>query len=148
MEPHPGDEARSPGGDLAAQLREHPLGERVSLDLAVGDHLGQRRLVAQVGPDGAAHQPGESELGEAALGEVPDADHPDRGEVPGPAHPAEDLGQGVDEPLRDGVPGARPPEEHGGSVGDQLDRLADVDQLHGAATPVPVLIACTRRRWG
>ena len=95
------DEPRPAGRDLAHQLAEHALGERVRLELVRLDERAQARLVADVAADRPAHQPGQAELAEPAVGEVADADDADRGEVARPALGLEDRGQLVDEPLRD-----------------------------------------------
>ena len=136
------DEPGPPGGDLAHQLREHALGERVRLELVGLDQGPEPRLVADVAADRPPHQPGQPELREAAVGEVADADDPHRGQVARPPLGGEDGRQLVDEPLRDRMPRARPADEQRAAVADQPDRLADLDDLGGGLT------ACTRRRSG
>ena len=106
-QPDLGDDARPPGGDLAHELREHALRERVRLDLVRLDQRPEPRLVADVAADRPAHQPGQAELREAAVGEVADADDPDRGQVARPARLRVDRGELVDEALRQRVAGAR-----------------------------------------
>ena len=66
------------------------------------DERAQPRLVADVAADGPAHEPGQAQLREAAVGEVADADDPDRGQVTGRAGLRVDRGQLVDEALRAG----------------------------------------------
>ena len=98
-----------PGGDLAHQLRQHALRERVRLDLVRLDERAEPRLVADVAADRPAHAgPGSAELREAAVGEVADARRPapSSGRAAGPRL-GEDRGQLVDEPLRQRVAGAR-----------------------------------------
>ena len=120
------------GGDLAHELREHALRERVRLDLVRLDERPEARLVADVAADRPAHQPGQPELREAAVGEVADAHDADRGQVARPALRREDRGELVDEPLRQGVAGARAADHERAAVADEPDRLADADDLaHG-----------------
>ena len=138
--PDLGHEPRPPGGDLAGQLREDALRERVRLDLVGLDQRPEPRLVADVAADRPAHQPGQPELREAAVGEVADADDAHGGQVARPALGGEDGRELVDEALRDGVARARPADEQRAAVADQPDRLADLDDLGGWLT------ACTRRR--
>ena len=126
------DQARPPGRDLAHQLREHALGERVRLQLVRLDQRAEPRLVADVAADRPLHEPGQAELGEAAVGEVADADDADGGQVARPALGREDGRQLVDEALRQGVAGAGAADDHRAAVADQADRLANVDDRgHG-----------------
>ena len=127
-----GHEPRPAGRDLAHQLRQDALRERVRLDLVRLDQRAEARLVADVAADRPAHQPGQPELREAAVGEVADADDPDRGQVARPALVREDRGELVDEPLRQRVAGARAADDDRRAVADQPDRLADVDDLRGS----------------
>ena len=130
--PDLGDEPRPAGRDLAHELRQHALRERVRLDLVRLDERAEARLVADVAADRPPHEPGQAELREAAVGEVADADDADRGQVARPALLAEDRRQLVDEALRHGVPGARAADQQRAAVADEPDRLADVDHLaHG-----------------
>ena len=127
-----GEDARPPGGDLAHELREHALRERVRLDLVRLDERAEPRLVADVAADRPAHEPGQPELREAAVGEVADADDPDRGQVARAALVGEDRRELVDEALRQRVAGAGAADHHRAAVADQPDRLPDVDDLaHG-----------------
>ena len=126
------DEPRPSGGDLAHELREDALRERVRLDLVRLDERAEARLVADVAADRPPHQPGQAELREAAVGEVADADDADRGQVARPALLGVDRGQLVDEPLRQRVAGPGAADQHRAAVADEPDRLADVDDLaHG-----------------
>jgi hypothetical protein len=127
-----GHDARPPGRDLAHELREHALREGVRLQFAGLDQSPQARLVADVAADGPAHEPGQAQLAEATVGEVADADHPDRGQVTGRAGLRVDRGQLVDEALGQGVTGARAADDDRAAVADQGDRRANVDDLgHG-----------------
>ena len=126
------DEPRPSRGDLAHELRQHALRERVRLDLVRLDERAEARLVADVAADRAPHEPGQAELREAAVGEVADAHHADRGQVARPALLAEDRRQLVDEALRQRVPGARAADQQRAAVAHEPDRLADADDLaHG-----------------
>ncbi len=92
----------------------------------------EARLVADIAADRAAHQPGQPELREAAVGEVADADDPDRGQVAWPLGLRVDRGQFVDEALRQRVTGTRTADHDRAPVADQADGLANVDDLgHG-----------------
>ena len=121
-----------PRGDLAHQLREDALRERVRLDLVGLDERAQARLVADVAADRPPLEAGQPELREAAVGEVADADDADRRQVARPARLRVDRGQLVDEALRQRVAGTRAADDHRAAVADQADRLPDVDDLgHG-----------------
>ena len=77
-------------------------------------------------------QAGQAELREAAVGEVADADDPDRGQVARSALRGVDRRQLVDEPLGQGVTGPRAADHERAAVADQPDRLPDVDDRgHG-----------------
>ncbi len=95
-----GDQPRPPGRDLAHQLREHALRERVGLDLVGLDQRAEARLVADVAADRPPHEPRDAELREAAFGEVADADHAHGGQVARMSLVGVDRGQLVDEALR------------------------------------------------
>ncbi len=114
-----GDDARPARRDLAHQLREHALRERVRLDLVGLDQRPEPRLVADVAADRPAHQPGQPQLREAAVGEVTDADDPDRGQVARMAGLRVDRGELVDEALREGVTRPRAADDDRGPVADQ-----------------------------
>jgi hypothetical protein len=119
-------------GDLAGQLRQHALGERVRLDLVCLHQRAEARLVADVAADGAAHQAGQAQLREAAVREVADPHHAHRGQVTRPALGREHRRQLVDEALRHGVAGPRAADQQRVAVADQPHRLANVDHLrHG-----------------
>ena len=126
-EAHLGDHARAPGRDLAHELAEHALRERVRLQLVRLHQRAEARLVADVAADGPARQPGQAQLREAAVREVADPDDPDRGQVAGAALGREHGGQLVDEPLRHRVPRPGAADQERAAVGDEVDRLADVD---------------------
>ena len=111
-EPDVRDEPRATRGDLADELREHALRERVGLDLVRLDQRTETRLIADVAADRAAHQPGQAELREAAVGEVADADDADRRQVAWPAFGGEHRRQLIDEALRDGMAGPGTTDEH------------------------------------
>ncbi len=126
------DQPGPPGGDLAHELREDALRERVRLDLVRLDPPPEPRLVADVAADRPPHEPGQAELREAAIGEVADADDADRGQVAGMAMLGVDRRQLVDEPLGQRMAGARAADHHGAAVADEPDRLSDVeDGGHG-----------------
>ena len=80
-QPDLGDEPRPAGRDLAHELRQDALRERVRLDLVRLDERAEPRLVADVAADRPPLQPGQAELREAAVGEVADADDADRRQV-------------------------------------------------------------------
>ena len=74
----------SPGRPAAISRiswREHALGERVRLELVGLHERAEARLVADVAADRAPRQAGQAELGEAAIGEVADADDAHRRQV-------------------------------------------------------------------
>jgi acyl CoA:acetate/3-ketoacid CoA transferase alpha subunit len=126
------DHPRASRGDLAHELGEHALREGIRLDLVGLDQRPEARLVADVAADGPALEPGQAELREPAVGEVPDAHDADRGQVTGPALGREDRGELVDEALRQRVARPRSADHDRAAVADQADRLADVDHLaHG-----------------
>ena len=106
-EPDVRHEARATGGDLAHQLREDALRERVRLELVGLDHGAEPRLVADVAADRPLHEPRQPELREAAVGEVADADDAHGRQVARLALRREDRRELVDEPLRQRMPGAR-----------------------------------------
>src|SRR4029453_6716475 len=107
---------RPPGGDLAHELGEDALRKRVGLDLVRLDERPEARLVADVAADGAPHQPGQTQLREAALREIADPHHPDRRQVTRPSRLRVDSGQLVDEALWHRVAGARAPDEQRAAV--------------------------------
>ena len=77
-------------------------------------------------------RPERPELREAAIGEVADADDPDRRQVARRAGLGVDRGELVDEPLRQGVAGAGSADDDGAAVADEPDGVADVeDGRHG-----------------
>ena len=85
-------------------------------------------------------EPGQPELREAAVGEVADADDPDRGQVARPALRREHGGELVDEPLRQGVAGARAADH---------DRAPSRTSPTASRTSMTLRVtACTRRRSG
>ena len=109
-----------------------PCGNEYDSMLVRLDERAEPRLVADVAADRPAHEAGQAELREAAVGEVADADDPDRGQVARPALLGEDRRQLVDEPLGQGVTGPRAADHERAAVADQPDRLADVDDRgHG-----------------
>jgi hypothetical protein len=128
-EPDVRDEPGPPGGDLAHQLAEHALGERVGLDLVLLDQRAQARLVADVAADRPPLEAGQPELAEATLGEVADADDAHCGQVARPALRRVDVGQLVDEALRQGVASARATDQQRAAVLDESDCFADADEL-------------------
>ena len=131
-EAHVRDQAGPPPRDLAHELRQDALGERIRLDLVRLDQCPEAWLVSDVAANRAPHQARQAQLREATLGKVPDADHPDRGQVARPARLGEDGRQLVDEPLRERMPGSGAADEQGAAVGHEPDRLTDVDHLaHG-----------------
>src|SRR4029079_12818137 len=81
--------------------------------------------------EGPPHQPRQTELGEAAVGEVADADDPHGRQVTRPALGFEDRRQFVDEALRPRVTGSRPADDDGRAVAHKTHRIADRDQLAG-----------------
>ena len=126
------DEARPTGRDLAHELGEHALRERIRLDLVRLDERPETRLVADVAADRPALEPGQPELREPAVGEVADADDADRGQVARPALRREHRGELVDEPLRNGVARARAADDDRRAVAHEADRVAHVEDLrHG-----------------
>src|SRR5260221_3172615 len=128
----PRDEAGAPRGDLAHELRQHALGERIRFDLVRLDERPEARLVADVAPDRPSLESGQPELREAAIGEVADADDANGSQVPGVSLFGEDRGQLVDEALRQPVPSPRAPDHDRASVANEPDRLANVDDTgHG-----------------
>ena len=146
-QPDLGQEARPAGRDLAHELRQDALRERVGLDLVGLDQRAEARLVADVAADRPAHEPGQAELREAAVGEVADADDAHRREVARPALAREHRRELVDEPLRQGVARARAADDDGRAVAHEPDGVADVDDL-GRRTHARRLTACTRRHSG
>ena len=77
-------------------------------------------------------QAGQPELREAAVGEVADADDPDRRQVARPALVREHRRELVDEPLRQRVARARAADHDRRAVADEPDGVADLDDLaHG-----------------
>ena len=126
------DEPWTTGRDLAHELRQHTLRERVGLDLVRLDQRAKPRLVADVAADRALHEPRQAELREAAIGEVADADDAHGRQVARPPVGGEDGGELVDEALRQGMSGPRAADEDGAPISDQRLRVADVDDLrHG-----------------
>ena len=123
------DQAGPSRGDLAHELRQDALGERVRLDLVRLDQCPEAWLVSDIAADRAPHEARQPELRKATVGEIPDADHADRGQVARPASFAEEGRQLVDEPLRERMPSARAADEQGAAVGHEPDRLSDVDHL-------------------
>jgi hypothetical protein len=93
------DEPRPPGRDLAHELRQDTLRKGVRLDLIRLDECAEPRLVPDVAADRPLLEPGQAELREPAIGEVSDADDPDRGEIARPALGGEHRGELVDESL-------------------------------------------------
>ena len=81
VEAHCRDQSRPTGRDLPTQLGEDTLGKRIGLDKALFDELTKTRLVSDVRSDGPPHETRQGQLGESAVGEVTDADHPHRGQV-------------------------------------------------------------------
>ena len=118
---------------------EHALRERVRLELVRLDERAEARLVADVAADRPPHEPGQAELREAAIGEVADADDADRRQVARPALRREHRGELVDEPLRQGVPGA-------GAADD--DRAPSRTRPTASRTLTIPFMACTPRRSG
>ena len=72
-------------------------------------------------------RPGQAELAKPAVGEVADADDPDRREVAGMTRLRVDRRQLVDEPLGQRVPGTRAADDDAGTVADETDGIADVE---------------------
>ena len=85
------------GGDLAHQLRQHALRERVRLELVVLDHRAEARLVADVAADRALVHARQRELREATVGEIAGADDAHRRQIARVAGLLEDGLQLVDE---------------------------------------------------
>ena len=130
-EPDLGDDPRPAGSDLAHELREHALRERVRLELVRLDERPETRLVADVAADRPALESGQPELREPAIGEVADANDPDRRQVARMAGLGVHRGELVDEALRQGVPRSRAADDDGRAVADEPDRVAHVDDLGG-----------------
>jgi hypothetical protein len=108
------------------------LGEGVALELVLLHELAQSRLVADVAADRPLLEPREPELGEAAVGEVTDADDPDRGQVTRPLGLGVDRGELVDEPLGQRMAGAGPADDDGVAVLHEPDGVPDGNDLaHG-----------------
>ena len=119
-----------------------PCGNEYDSSSFCFDQRAEARLVADVAADRAAHQARQSELREAAVGEVADPHDPDRGQVARATLLGVHGGQLVDEPLRQGVPGTGAADHDRRAVAHLPDGVSNPDDLG------PALTACTRRRSG
>ena len=123
------DGARLAGGDVAEEVRDHPLRQVVRLDLVLEREALELRAKPPMPADHPPHQPFVAEVVEAALLPVALAGGVDQRQV---ARPSVPRGSAVSSSVRDRFGEADADEAaggDGGAVADEPDRLLGGDDL-------------------